>query len=462
MSGQQAGEQPITVVTTGAPDGMQQGYYGSAPVAQQMVVSQPCAGPPANGGAVQQYATATPQQYAAGPQQYDPYSQQYGAAPTTTTITYQEPDRQREMEALIASVQEEQRRLDSEVRQMQATAAQAQQVLPTPEVKQQRLQQQMALQQHLSFRSLQITVAEQAQDLRRLSQEVSTMQSSLAALRREVKEVQRTGSAAASLRPLGSAQGSPDYWGAVADDITEHHLPARKQLTFAEAQIRSPPREDPPYSTSRSFARYDTTDMYPDRGYNTSRALQAPAPAPRFDEDLQRRDAFCAPAPALAAGSLGTLTVRILAARNLPCGGSRGQADLYATAQVGASTQRTDIVRDTPDPIWNSRPMRFAVDMEREEQRTLSVEVWNSAPWKQYFLGRLGIAVPPLVSGQVVHLCEPLVDGTQGELELEAWFAPSEKAQQACIAQREQLLSSRSRRQVGRYGRQMILSDSDD
>mmetsp|Transcript_25734 Transcript_25734/g.60059 ORF Transcript_25734/g.60059 Transcript_25734/m.60059 type:complete len:460 (+) Transcript_25734:71-1450(+) len=459
MSTPQAGEYATTtMVTSGAPDTQPHdasGYYYSAgqmagtPQPSGMVVTQPCAGPP---------PCAAPQQY------------------TATTTIYQEQDtsRQQELEALVASLQQEQRRLDAEVRQLQAAAHPPNAMQPlTPELKQFRLQQQMGLQQHLSFRSLQITVAEQAQDLRRLSQEMSTMQSALAELRREVRGIASSGGANDSFRSRAalSGQAYPDYWGAVADDIVGHNLPngrkAPPALTSRESASRSMIEDYPDRMESR--AAYPRTTTFEDSsppGYPRSSraAMSSIAPVPRLDEDRSRRDALC-PAPAIAAGPLGTLSVRVLAARNLPVAGTRGPADVFAAVRVGPSTQRTDTVKDTADPIWNSRPMRFAIDMEVEDQRGLSVEVWNAAPWKQYFLGRLFIAVPPLVSGQVVHLCEPLDDATQGELELEAWFSPSEsnKAPSQRDAGLRELEAARSRRSgVGRYGvRQILMSDSD-
>ena len=60
---------------------------------------------------------------------------------------------------------------------------------------------------------------------------------------------------------------------------------------------------------------------------------------------------------------LGTLLVRIVAARNLPSvrggnvllkllPGQSGTTNAYASVRFGATTQRTTVVRGTADPLW--------------------------------------------------------------------------------------------------------------
>jgi len=134
----------------------------------------------------------------------------------------------------------------------------------------------------------------------------------------------------------------------------------------------------------------------------------------------------------------GVLTVHIIAAFNLEAAspGGSSSVEAFASARVGGQEFSTHAVRGTWSPAWFADPFEFTVDLERKQDRTLHLDVWNRAGSPQgkhetaqgALLGRTQVELLAFETAGACRVRQALKSSggvaTAGELELELRFEP--------------------------------------
>jgi len=129
------------------------------------------------------------------------------------------------------------------------------------------------------------------------------------------------------------------------------------------------------------------------------------------------------------AGTLGTLSVRVVAAHHLRRADWMGKSDPYTTVKLGLQQRSTPTVKKCLDPKWDHL-LRFAVDKAHVEAlANIEVSVWDYDSNKTLqgsddFLGRLSIPLRQVIEDSPLQMRRRLDDVKQGELSLRLEYFP--------------------------------------